>query len=91
MSIIAKIFITIIFVAPLLWMTFSNPVAVEFSAPPVVDTIELPLPIIMLACVVVGFLWGASIVWLNGASARGEVRRQRREIKALEQEVSKKE
>jgi len=36
--------------------------------------------------VLLGFMWGALIVWLNGGKTRSEARRLRRELKNAEQQ-----
>lgn len=85
MATILKFFITIFFVAIIIWLSVINRSVVDFSIAPFFP-IDIPvaLPIIMLGCVLMGFIWGAFIVWLNGGKARGEARRLRREVKALE-------
>lgn len=90
MATIGKILVTILFVSLLLWVTLSNSAQVDFSAPPFFNTMLLPSPIIILVSVIAGFIWGSAIVWLNGSGVRGDVRRLKREIKMLEQEISKK-
>ncbi len=68
----------------------ANPSKVSFSIPLFYDALPVPLAIIILNSVILGFVWGALIVWLNGSGVRGDVRRLKREIKMLEQEISKK-
>jgi uncharacterized integral membrane protein len=92
MSALVKFLVTFLFVASILWLSVFNRAAVEFSVYPLLlDSVSIPLAIIMLGCVLVGFIWGALIVWLNGGKARCEARRLRREVKNLEQETAKKE
>lgn len=92
MSALVKFLVTIFFVVIILWLAIFNRGAVEFSVYPLVlDSLSVPLAIIILGCVLIGFIWGALIVWLNGGKARSEARRLRREVKSLEHETAKKE
>ncbi len=92
MSALVKFLVTIFFVFIILWLAIFNRSAVEFSVYPfVLDALSVPLAIIILVCVLIGFIWGALIVWLNSGKTRSEARRLRREVKLLEQETTKKE
>jgi len=91
MSALVKFLVTFFFVAIILWLAIFNRSAVEFSAYPLVlDSLSVPLAIIILGCVLLGFIWGALIGWLNGGKTRSEARHLRREVKQLEQETAKK-
>jgi uncharacterized integral membrane protein len=92
MSALVKFLVTFLFVVIILWLSVFNRSAVEFSVYPfVLDALSVPLAIIILGSVLIGFIWGALIVWLNGGKTRSEARRLRREVKSLEQETAKKE
>jgi uncharacterized integral membrane protein len=92
MSALVKFLVTFFFVAIILWLSVFNRAAIEFSVYPLLlNSLSIPLAIIMLGCVLIGFIWGALIVWLNGGKTRSEARRLRREVKNLEQETAKKE
>jgi uncharacterized integral membrane protein len=92
MSALVKFLVTFLFVVIILWLSVFNRESVEFSLYPLVlDPLSIPLAIIMLGCVLAGFIWGALIVWLNSGAIRSEARRLRREVKSLEQETAKKE
>lgn len=92
MSALVKFLVTFLFVVIILWLSVFNRAAVEFSVYPLLlDSLSIPLAIIILGCVLIGFIWGALIVWLNGGTTRSEARRLRREVKNLEQETAKKE
>lgn len=92
MSALVKFLVTFFFVVIILWLAIFNRSAVEFSVYPfVLDALSVPLAIIILGSVLIGFIWGALIVWLNGGKTRSEARRLRREVKNLEQETAKKE
>lgn len=92
MSALVKFLVTFLFVIIILWLSVFNRSAVEFSIYPLLlDPLSLPLAIIILGCVLMGFIWGALIVWLNGGKTRSEARHLRREVKVLEQETAKKE
>lgn len=90
MSTLAKLLVTALFVLVLIGLAMANPSEVPISIPLLYSALPVPLAIIILNSVIVGFIWGAIIAWLNEAGTRSEVRRQKREIKALEQEISKK-
>lgn len=51
------------------------------------EPVALPVYVVVLCALAVGFLMGALSVWLSSSSLRQEKRRQRREIKILEKEV----
>lgn len=92
MSALVKFLVTFLFVVIILWLSIFNRMAVEFSVYPlVIDSLSIPLAMIILGCVLLGFTWGALIVWLNGGNTRSEARRLRREVRALEQQTTKKE
>lgn len=50
--------------------------------------LEAPLYLAIIAALVLGFLIGAVASWAGGAQQRGESRRQRRRIIALERELA---
>lgn len=54
---------------------------------PADDPVALPVYIIVLGAMAVGFVLGALMVWFNESSARSEKRRQKKEIKILQKEV----
>ena len=54
---------------------------------PVHAPISLPLFLPVLIGVITGFLSGGFMVWLNGAAARRERRKQKRTIHDLEKQV----
>lgn len=91
MSALGKFLVTVLFVGLIIWMTLANRADVDFSLPFLFENWPVPLALIILGAIVIGFIWGAAIVWFNAASSRSEVRRQRREIKVLEAEITKKE
>jgi uncharacterized integral membrane protein len=90
MSALGKVLVTIFFVGILLWVSIPNRNDVDFYFPPFIEMIKLPLPGIVMASAIFGFLWGGAIVWLNGTAARSDARRFRRELKLLEHESHQK-
>lgn len=54
---------------------------------PLPDVVELPLYLIILGCLLVGFLAGELAAWASGRHWRREVRRSARRIAALEREL----
>jgi len=90
MSALSKALVTILFVIIIFWVSVFNRDAVNFSAYPLIDSTSIPLALIILGSVMLGFIWGSIIVWLNGGVTRAEARRLRREVKSLEKENTKK-
>jgi uncharacterized integral membrane protein len=86
MSTLGKTLVTILFVVIIFWLSVLNRQDVDFSVYPFLEGLSLPLPIIILCSVLLGFMWGALIVWLNGGKTRSEARRLRRELKNAEQQ-----
>lgn len=91
MATLGKILVTLLFVGGIVWVSVGNRVGVDFSLYPVVEGISVPLPILLLGALIAGFIWGAAIVWLNGAVTRRELRRLRKEVTSLEMGLPKKE
>lgn len=60
---------------------------VEVVFSPVHDSFEVPLYLIALCMLGIGFFVGALAVWLNDGSSRRLKRRQRKTIKTLEREL----
>jgi uncharacterized integral membrane protein len=53
--------------------------------------IDLPLYVVVLGALLLGFLSGQLIAWINGRRWRREARRRQRRIDALEREMAAKE
>lgn len=87
MSGLFKIFLTLVFAAVLFWIVLVNRGAVVFSFEPVWNSFPLPLAVIIFTAVVFGFIWGALVVWLNEAKTRSQCRKQKKEIRKLEEQV----
>ncbi len=65
----------------------SNRQSVEFVYSPVHTALELPLYLIALLFMVVGFIFGGIVVWFNAGTVRRTKRAQRKTIKQLEKEI----
>jgi lipopolysaccharide assembly protein A len=50
--------------------------------------LEMPLYLVVLAALGIGFLVGEFVAWLNGGGWRREARRRQRRIEALERELA---
>ncbi len=59
-----------------------NPLSDDFS-------LILPVYIVILVSLALGFILGGCLVWLNSGRLRKERRQQKREIKLLENEVNR--
>lgn len=67
----------------------SNRQITELVYSPVHDPLEVPLYLITLLFMALGFLLGGFTVWLNGGRIRRRGRQQRKTIKELEKELEK--
>ena len=56
---------------------------------PIHDPITLPIYAVALASMAIGFIIGGTIVWLNAGKVRKEKRKQKKNIKILEKELSR--
>lgn len=65
----------------------SNLHSVEIFMSPVHGSFTLPLYIIGLGLMGVGFLLGSVMMWVNMGGLRAERRRQKKHIKALEHQI----
>lgn len=63
-----------------------NRSVVSVSYSPVTDPLMIPLYVIILGCLAVGFVLGGSVVWINESKIRKERRAQKKELKVLEKE-----
>ncbi len=61
----------------------------DFTWSPVHDSITLPIYAVILSAMAFGFIIGGVIVWLNAGKLRKERRKQRKDIKLLEKEVTR--
>ncbi len=75
--------LTVIVVA----FALSNRTPVEMIWSPVHAPAALPLFLPVLIGIAFGFLAGGFMVWLNGAAARSEQRRQKKAIRDLEKKI----
>jgi uncharacterized integral membrane protein len=80
---IAGLFMTAVVVL----FALGNRAPVEIAWNPLSERISLPLFLPILIALAAGFLAGGFSVWLNGAQARAEQRRQRKLIRELEKQV----
>lgn len=53
-----------------------------------IDPLEIPLYLLTLLFMALGFIFGAFIMWMNTAPTRRSSRQQRKTIKALEKELA---
>ena len=65
----------------------SNRGTIALGLWPLPDVVELPLYLIILGCLLVGFLAGELAAWMSGRHWRREVRRSARRIAVLEHEL----
>lgn len=88
MTALFKFLVTVPFVAALLWIVFANRDSISFTWNPLQETSQVPVAVIILVTAVAGFIWGALIVWLNGAPARRAYRHKKKEVTRLEKELN---
>ncbi|MCB1720971.1 MAG: LapA family protein [Alphaproteobacteria bacterium] len=87
MGFIRAIFGFIIAIA-LVAFAVSNRQNIALNYSPVHDPLEIPLYLLTLLFMALGFIFGALIMWLNTAPTRRRSRQQRKTIKALEKELA---
>ena len=66
-----------------------NTESVDVIVSPIHDPVEFPLYGIALASVAFGFIMGGLMVWINDGALRKTKRKQKKELKNLEQEVGR--
>jgi uncharacterized integral membrane protein len=67
----------------------SNRQSVEVGFWPLPDAYGLPLCVVVLAALALGFLMGSSVTWLRHGKVRAERRRHARRAEALEAELAR--
>lgn len=87
MASLLKILSTVLFVVPLFWVILANREEVSLSFAPLWSGYNLPFAAIIFLAVLYGFVWGALIFWANGSSLRQSFRRQKKEIKKLNNQI----
>lgn len=65
----------------------SNRETVSLGLWPLPDAIELPLYLVVLVTLIIGFFAGELVAWIGGWHWRREARRARERIAALEREL----
>lgn len=73
--------------AAVVLFALGNRAPVEMAWNPLAARMPMPLFLPVLIALAAGFLAGGFSVWLNGAHARAEQRRQRKLIRDLEKQV----
>lgn len=71
----------------LILFAVSNREAVSVALWPLPDAVQLPLYLVVLGSLVVGFLAGEFVAWVRGWRWRREARRSRERIQTLEREI----
>ena len=71
----------------LILFAVSNREAVSVALWPLPATIELPLYLVVLGMLIIGFLSGQFVTWIAGWRWRREARRSRERIAMLEREL----
>lgn len=77
----------LVMTAAVILFALGNRAPVEIAWNPLAERTPMPLFLPVLIALAVGFLAGGFSVWLNGAHARAEQRRQRKLIRELEKQV----
>lgn len=86
---IIRFIIGLVFTVLVASFAVMNRFSVDLVWSPVNDSISLPFYVVLLGSLLVGFLFGGVLVWINGGSVRSEKRKQKREIKILEKEIER--
>src|SRR5215472_4469596 len=80
--------LTLVAVVLLIPFAVSNRAPVSLGFWPLPFLVALPLYLLVLSLLVVGFVIGAIAAWLAGRRTRRELRRRRRRVEALERELA---
>jgi uncharacterized integral membrane protein len=78
----------VVVAAVLALFAVSNRESVSLAFWPLPFLVELPLYVLVLAALIIGFVFGEFAAWLAAMRWRREVRRRGRRIAALERELS---
>jgi uncharacterized integral membrane protein len=65
----------------------SNRAGIDLTLWPLPVSLQAPLYLVVLATLLVGFLLGELVAWINGGKRRSEARALRRRIERLERDV----
>jgi uncharacterized integral membrane protein len=79
--------VTLVAVALLIPFAVSNRAPVSLGFWPLPFLVALPLYLLVLSLLLVGFVIGAAAAWLAGRRTRRELRRRRRRVEALERQL----
>lgn len=83
MTDIVRWLITVFFLSILLTWCLLNRAAVPFDWSPFHDPVTIPLLLVILISTLFGFLWGATIVWLNSLPEKSEHKKLQRTLDKL--------
>jgi lipopolysaccharide assembly protein A len=72
----------------LILFAVSNRETISLSLWPLPFLVDLPLYLLFFLSLLIGFLVGGCAAWIAGGRDRGELRRRRRRIQALERELA---
>jgi len=79
--------LSVIVAAAIILFALANRDLIDVIWSPVHDSVNIPVFLPVLLALMVGFVIGATLVWLNGSVVRQERRSQRKKIKNLEEEL----
>ena len=79
---------TLVAAALLIPFAVSNRQPVSLGFWPLPFLVDLPLYLLVLLLLLVGFVCGAAAIWLAGGRKRRELRRRHRRVEALERELA---
>lgn len=86
---IVRLVLGLVFTAFVTAFAVMNRFEIDLVWSPVHDSVAFPFYAVFLVALLVGFLFGGVLVWINAGSVRKDRRLQRREIKLLEKEIEK--
>jgi uncharacterized integral membrane protein len=79
--------VTLVAVVLLIPFAVSNRAPVSLGFWPLPFLVDLPLYLLVLSLLLIGFVIGVAAGWLAGRRMRRELRRRRRRVEALEREL----
>ncbi len=82
-------FLMIPVAAAVILLSVANREDVTVSLAPLPAAFALPLPVVILGAVGVGFLWGALMAWISGGRCRARARRNRYRAEQAERDAKR--
>jgi putative membrane protein len=73
------------------FFVLSNPARVSLALEPLPWQMDMPVYLVVVISLAVGWLFGTAITWLQGGGTRHDLRRSRRQVRDLENQLKARE